>query len=128
MYAAAAPNTRTGSTARPIDEERGQTLVFDGWKLELAKRELRTPDGALVALTAGEFDLLAAFAERPKRVLNRDQLLDLTKGRAAAAFDRAIDVQLSRLRRKIESDPKDPSLIKTVRGGGYIFTADVVRA
>ena len=72
--------------------------------------------------------MLAAFAERPKRVLNRDQLLDLTKGRAAAAFDRAIDVQLSRLRRKIETDPKDPSLIKTVRGGGYIFTADVVRA
>ncbi len=119
---------RTGSVARPIDEEQGQTLEFEGWKLNLAKRELREPAGALVALTAGEFDLLVAFAERPKRVLNRDQLLDLTKGRAAAAFDRAIDVQLSRLRRKIETDPKDPSLIKTVRGGGYIFTADVVRA
>jgi two-component system OmpR family response regulator len=119
---------RTGTAARPIDEEHGQTLVFDGWKLDLAKRELRAPDGALVALTAGEFDLLAAFAERPKRVLNRDQLLDLTKGRAAAAFDRSIDVQLSRLRRKIEDDPKDPILIKTVRGGGYIFTSDVVRA
>jgi two-component system OmpR family response regulator len=118
---------RTGSAARPIDEEQGQTLVFGGWILDLAKRELRAPDGALVVFTSGEFDFLVAFAERPKRVLNRDQLLDLTKGRAAAAFDRAIDVQLSRLRRKIESDPKDPSLIKTVRGGGYIFTADVTR-
>ncbi len=119
---------RTGPAARPIDEADGQTLVFEDWRLDLAKRELRAPDGALVALTAGEFDLLAAFAERPKRVLNRDQLLDLTKGRAAAAFDRSIDVQLSRLRRKIEADPKDPELIKTVRGGGYIFTSDVVRA
>jgi two-component system OmpR family response regulator len=119
---------RTGSAARPIDGAHGQMLVFDGWKLDLAKRELRAPDGALVALTAGEFDLLAAFAERPKRVLDRDQLLDLTKGRAAAAFDRSIDVQLSRLRRKIEADPQDPSLIKTVRGGGYIFTSGVVRA
>ncbi len=119
---------RAGSAAQSIDEARGQTLVFSDWKLDLAKRELRAPDGALVALTAGELDLLAAFAERPKRVLNRDQLLDLTKGRAAGAFDRSIDVQLSRLRRKIEVDPKDPSLIKTVRGGGYIFTSDVVRA
>ncbi len=119
---------RTGAAARPIDEAHGQTLVFDGWKLDLAKRELRAPDGALVALTAGEFDLLVAFAERPKRVLDRDQILDLTKGRAAAAFDRSIDVQLSRLRRKIEADHKNPSLIKTVRGGGYIFTSDVVRA
>jgi two-component system OmpR family response regulator len=113
---------RAGSAARPIDEALGQTLVFSDWKLNLAKRELRAPDGALVALTAGELDLLAAFAERPKRVLNRDQLLDLTKGRAAGAFDRSIDVQLSRLRRKIEVDPKDPSLIKTVRGHGGDIT------
>lgn len=118
---------RSASTAQPVDDGHGQTLTFDGWSLDLAKRELRGPDGALVALTSGEFDLLAAFAERPKRVLNRDQLLDLTRGRTANAFDRSIDVQLSRLRRKVETDPKDPSLIKTVRGGGYIFTADVVR-
>ena len=119
---------RAGATAQPISEERGPTLAFDGWKLDLAKRELRAPGGELVALTAGEFDLLVVFAERPKRVLNRDQLLDLTKGRAAATFDRSIDVQLSRLRRKIEADPKDPTLIKTVRGGGYVFTSDVARA
>ena len=79
----------------------------------------------LVSLTAGEFDLLVALAERPQRVLSRDQLLDLTRGREAGPFDRSVDVQLSRLRRKIETDPKDPMLIKTVRGGGYMFTADV---
>lgn len=81
----------------------------------------------MTPLTAGEFDLLVALAERAGRVLSRDQLLDLTKGRAAAAFDRSIDVQLSRLRRKIEDDPKDPELIKTVRGGGYVFSSDVTR-
>ena len=68
-----------------------------------------------------------AFAEHPQRVLSRDQLLDLTRGRAAQPFDRSIDVQLSRLRRKIEVDPKDPALIKTVRNEGYIFTASVTR-
>jgi two-component system, OmpR family, response regulator len=119
---------RAGTTERPVDDEMGRTLVFEDWKLDLARRELRSPDGVLVALTAGEFDLLAAFAARPKRVLNRDQLLDLTKGRAATTFDRSVDVQLSRLRRKIEADPNEPALIKTVRGGGYIFTADVAPA
>ena len=93
-----------------------------------ARRALHDAEGAPVSLTAGEFDLLRAFAERPQRVLNRDQLLDLTRGRDAVAFDRSIDVQLSRLRRKIEPDPKDPSLIKTVRGGGYVFTPRVERA
>jgi two-component system OmpR family response regulator len=103
----------------------GRVLVFEGWRIDLARRELTAPDGALVALTAGEYDLLVAFAERPQRVLSRDQLLDLTRGRDAGPFDRSVDVQLSRLRRKIENDPKDPVLIKTVRGGGYIFTAGV---
>ncbi len=103
----------------------GRTLAFEGWRIDLARRELTAPDGALVALTAGEYDLLVAFAERPQRVLSRDQLLDLTRGRDAGPFDRSVDVQLSRLRRKIETDPKDPVLIKTVRGGGYIFTAGV---
>jgi len=74
---------------------------------------------------AGEFDLLLAFAEHPQRVLSRDQLLDLTKGREAVPFDRSIDVQLSRLRRRIEPDPSEPALIKTVRNGGYIFTPEV---
>jgi len=102
-------------------------LVFDGWRLDLAKRELHSPEGVLMPLTGGEFDLLAAFAQHAQRVLNRDQLLDLTRGRAASAYDRSVDVQLSRLRRKIEADPGDPVLIKTVRGGGYLFTPRVER-
>ncbi len=105
----------------------GGTLVFAGWRLDPARRELRDPDGVLVELTAGGFDLLAAFVERPRRVLSRDQLLDLTKGRDAQPFDRSIDVQVSRLRRKIEADPKKPEVIKTVRSGGYIFTLPVER-
>ncbi|HET6521029.1 MAG TPA: response regulator [Geminicoccaceae bacterium] len=115
---------RAGTAGRA--DEVGRTLAFEGWRLDLARRELRAPDGVLVPLTGGEFDLLVAFAERPRRVLTRDQLLDLTRGRAAAPFERSIDVQLSRLRRKIEPDPRQPELIKTVRGGGYMFTAEVV--
>ncbi len=110
-----------------------QTFQFEGWVLDLGRRELRTAatepsqQGTLVSLTAGEFDLLLAFVEHPQRVLTRDQLLDYTKGYGTASFDRSIDVQLSRLRRKIETNPKEPILIKTVRGGGYLFTPPVVR-
>lgn len=100
--------------------------VFEGWRLDTVKRELRAPDGALVPLTAGEFELLSAMVERAGQVLSRDQLLDLTRGRDAAPFDRSVDVLISRLRRKIESDPKEPSIIKTVRGGGYILSSGVV--
>jgi two-component system OmpR family response regulator len=79
-------------------------------------------------LSTGEFDLLLAFAERPQRTLSRDQLLDLARGRGPAPFDRSIDVQVSRLRRKIEADPRAPGIIATVRGGGYMFTTPVERA
>jgi len=103
----------------------GRVLTFAGWRLDLARRELRAADGTLVPLTGGEFDLLAALAGRPQRVLSRDQLLDLTRGRGAGPFDRSVDVLLSRLRRKIEPDPKVPALIKTVRGGGYVLATDV---
>ncbi len=99
--------------------------IFDGWRLDTVKRELRSPDGALVPLTAGEFELLAALVERAGQVLSRDQLLDLTRGRDAAPFDRSVDVLISRLRRKIEEDPKEPSIIKTVRGGGYVLASGV---
>jgi len=99
--------------------------VFDGWRLDTVKRELRAPAGALVPLTAGEFELLAALVERAGQVLSRDQLLDLTRGRDAAPFDRSVDVLISRLRRKIENDPKEPSIIKTVRGGGYVLASGV---
>ena len=83
------------------------------------------PDSTEENFKAGEFELLLAFVERPRRVLSRDQLLDLSRGRSANAFDRSIDVQVSRLRRKIEPDPKEPTLIKTVRSGGYLFTPTV---
>lgn len=112
---------------RRADGGATQVLSFEGWRLDLGKRELYSPDGVLLSLTSGEFDLLAAFAFRPQRVLNRDQLLDLTRGRSASAYDRSIDVQLSRLRRKIEIDPNRPELIKTVRGDGYMFRPSVVR-
>lgn len=104
--------------------ERG-LLRFAGWTLDRAARDLRDPSGEPVMLTAGEFDLLVALAERPQRVLSRDRLLDLTRGRETVPFDRSVDVQLSRLRRKIEADPANPALIKTVRGGGYVFAAEV---
>jgi two-component system, OmpR family, response regulator len=116
---------RTGS-ASSLAQYGGKTLVFEGWRLDISKRELHSPEGVLMSLTGGEFDLLVAFAERPQRILNRDQLLDLTRGRVASAYDRSIDVQLSRLRRKIEADPNEPVLIKTVRGGGYLFLPSVV--
>ena len=118
---AAAASSAAAQPAAPS----GRRLSFEGWSLDLARRELFDPSGALVTLTAGEFDLLAAFAERPHRVLSRDQLLDLTRGREAGPFDRSVDVQLSRLRRKVETNPGEPALIKTVRGGGYVFAANV---
>ena len=113
---------RAGSGEQPAGAD---VLGFENWRLDLARRELRSTDGVLQPLTAGEYELLLAFVQHPKRVLSRDQLLDLTKGRAAVPFDRSIDVQLSRLRRKIEPDPAEPSLIQTVRGGGYIFSCNV---
>ncbi len=100
-------------------------LEFGGWRLNSGSRELTSPDGVLVELSGGEFDLLCAFVNHPQRVLSRDQLLDLARGREAQPFDRSIDVQVSRLRRKIEADPKEPLFIKTVRGGGYMFAQAV---
>ena len=87
------------------------------------RRELARPTGELVPLTAGEFDLLCVFAQHPNRVLTRDQLIELVKGREWAAYDRAIDTQVGRLRKKLEADPAIPTLIKTVRGGGYVFAS-----
>jgi len=109
----------------PSGANTGETLVFQDWRFDLLKRELRRPDGDLVPLTAGEFDLLHVLASNPNRVLNRDYLMNLVKGREWAAFDRAIDTQVARLRRKVEPDPQNPQLIKTVRGAGYIFAASV---
>ncbi len=101
------------------------TLSFEGWRIDLRMRELRNPDGARVAMTGAEFDLLRTFCERPGRVLSRESLLDLTQGRNAGSFERSIDVLVSRIRRKIEPDPHTATLIKTVRSGGYVFTPRV---
>src|SRR5579885_3351332 len=98
---------------------------FAGWHLDLSSRELWSPSGREVRLTTGEFDLLAAFVTNANQVLSRDRLLDLARNREAGPFDRTIDVQVGRLRRKIEDDPQRPTLIKTVRGGGYMFAAVV---
>jgi two-component system OmpR family response regulator len=103
---------------------KGQ-LCFDRWRLDLARRELIDHSGVAVPLSSGEYRLLLAFLERPGMVLSRDQLLDLTRGRSAQPFDRSIDNQISRLRRKIERDPRNPSLIKTAWGDGYSFVGDV---
>lgn len=100
---------------------------FGNWVLKAGERALVDRDGVSVALSTGEYRLLLALVTHPQQVLTRDQLLDLTQGREAGAFDRAIDNQISRLRRKIEVDPKAPALIKTVWGGGYTLAADVTR-
>ncbi len=100
-------------------------LRFAGWTLETAARALSGADGRPVELTAGEFDLLVVFARHPGRVLSRDFLLEQTRGREAGPFDRTIDVQVGRLRRKIEVDADNPQLIKSVRGAGYLFVPDV---
>jgi two-component system OmpR family response regulator len=106
----------------------GAVLTFDGWRLDPNVRQLHDPDGVRVALTGAEFDLLLAFCERPRRVLSRDQLIDLTQGRGAGPFERSVDVLVSRLRQKMEHDPREPTLIQTIRGGGYMFSPEVGRA
>jgi len=100
---------------------------FEGWRLDPLKRRLIAPDGALVSISSVEFRLLLAFLEHPRQVLDRDSLLDMVQGREAHLFDRAVDNQVSRLRRKIEVDSKNPTLIQTVWGGGYMLAADVRR-
>ena len=126
MRRASARGTPTApAPASATNAPSGGALVFDGWRLDLLRRELTAPSGSVVPLTSGEYELLHAFTSHPNRVLNRDQLMDLVKGREWAAYDRIVDTQVMRLRRKIEPDPKNPTLIKTVRGGGYVFAASV---
>ncbi len=105
--------------------QKASVLRFEGWTLDRSRRRLESPAGVSVMLTDGEFDLLVAFAEHPQIVLSREQLLDLARGRSAIAFDRGIDMQVTRLRRKIEADPQQPRLIKTIRNKGYAFTPEV---
>lgn len=119
---------RTRDRQRVVAVEPVERYRFAGWTIDAGGRTLLDADGADLDLTGGEFDLLLCFVTHPQRVLNRDQLLDWTRGRSANAFDRAVDVQLSRLRRKLATRPGGEALIKTVRGGGYQFTARVDRA
>ncbi len=109
-------------TARP------RSFRFAGWRLSTVERELFNPDAARITLTSAEFDVLVAFCLNPGRILSRDQLLELTYGGAAGPVERTIDVHVSRIRQKIEPDPREPSLIKTVRLGGYLFTPPVEAA
>ncbi len=111
--------------AAPLPVRRGRKIAFAGWTLDTMTRELLGPDGALVDLSGGEYDLLLTFLEAPQRVLSRDYLLDSARNRVAEGFDRSMDVQVSRLRRKID---RQGTLIRTVRGAGYLFSADVVRS
>jgi len=104
----------------------GKTYVFDGWSLDVVSMKLTAPGGHVVDITSGEFNLLKTFVENPNMVLSRHQLLGSTHQTYTPAFDRSIDVQVGRLRKKIESDPKKPQFIKTVRNAGYMFAAHVL--
>ena len=118
---------RTRAMHRVPTNAPREVYRFAGWSLDAGSRDFHNPSGQSVPLTGGEFDLLLVLLQHPQRVLNRDQLLDWTRGRSAAAYDRTIDVQLSRLRRKLGDDPVEPAIIRTVRGGGYLFAPPVER-
>jgi two-component system OmpR family response regulator len=116
---------RATRAAPPVSEN--EVYEFEGWKLDPLKRRLIDPEGAVVAISSVEFRLLLTFVEHPRQVLDRDRLLDMVQGREAHLFDRAVDNQVSRLRRKIETDSRNPQLIQTVWGGGYMLAADIRR-
>ena len=113
-------------TAKPGSGTTPHVVRFAGWTLDLDARRLESPQKNVVELTTGEFDLLAVLVKAPGRVHSRDELLAVTRNREAGPFDRTIDVQIGRLRRKIEADPQHPELIKSIRGAGYLFTAKVI--
>lgn len=118
---------RASRTAPSGDMAEDALYIFENWQLDPLKRKLIDPDGVVISISTAEFRLLRAFLDRPRQVLDRDQLLDMVQGREAHLFDRAVDNQISRLRRKIERDSRQPEFILTVRGGGYRFAADVKR-
>lgn len=118
---------RVDRTAPPQTQMEDWHYQFEGWMLDPLKRKLSDPEGVTVPISTAEFRLLRAFLDAPRQVMDRDLLLDLVQGRTANLFDRAVDNQVSRLRRKIETDSGNPQLILTVRGGGYRFAAGVKR-
>ncbi|HEX9966033.1 MAG TPA: response regulator [Allosphingosinicella sp.] len=118
---------RAGERPSRLRTAEADAYAFGRWVLRTGERELIDPEGVAVPLSTGEYNLLLALVTHARRVLTRDQLLDLAEGRELAAFERSVDNMVSRLRRKIEPDPKNPTLLKTVRGGGYLLAADVRR-
>lgn len=118
---------RTRDIDTAASEENGDNFRFDGWLLRLGARDLTNPAGEPVGLTTSEFDLLHAFVMHPRRILSRELLIDWTRGGHASPVDRVIDVQMSRLRRKLGDDPREPAMIRTVRGDGYLFAPAVTR-
>lgn len=119
---------RRAGESRPLTGQMPRPLIkFADWQLDLTRRELRSPDQVMIPLSAGEFDLLLVFVEHSQRILTRERLLDLARGRSHEAFDRSIDVQVSRLRRKLAFDSKRVEMIRTVRNVGYLFTPSVTR-
>jgi DNA-binding response OmpR family regulator len=121
----ALPVTQSGSDAAVASPDSATRFWFDRWILDPARRDLRLENGEARELTTAEFNLLVLFVERPARVLSRDTIMDLLKGHEWSPFDRSIDSLIVRLRKKIERDPEVPHLIKTVRGVGYVFAAEV---
>lgn len=116
------------SASEPTPEARGQDSIrFDGWEVSMARRELRSPNGAIVDLTGAEFDLLSTFLGYPQRVLGRERLMELSRSRIGDSSDRSIDVLVSRLRRKLQAEGSESPIV-TVRGVGYMFKAEVVRS
>lgn len=118
---------RVDRSAPPAAQEDDWLYAFEGWKLDPLKRKLTDPEGVTMPISTAEFRLLRAFLDNPRSVLDRDRLLDMVQGRSAHLFDRAVDNQVSRLRRKIEANTRNPQFIQTVRGGGYRFAAQVTR-
>ena len=116
---------RTRALPPNLRPESTRCLSFAGWCLDTATRVLTAPDGVVTPLSGGEFRLLRILLEHPNRVLNRDQLTEMIHGREADAYDRAIDVQISRLRQRLRDDSREPQLIKTVRGEGYVLASTV---
>lgn len=113
------------SSAGDVGSQSAPVSTFGAWSLDRQKNELRGKDGVIVPLSSGEIRLLTVFLQHPDQVLSRDELIDLTKGQEALPFDRSIDNMISRLRRKVEADPKNPAHIQTVWGGGYRFVRDI---
>jgi len=119
-------NANAGVATSPAPSE-GQRYTFDGWAVDLSRREVRDPSGELRDLTTAEFNLLTLFLQKPGRVLSRDEIMDLLKGHDWTPMDRSIDALVARLRKKLEPDSERPILVKTVRGVGYVFAGTVKR-